>query len=139
MSPANLLLRAALALAIVALGAGTWLLAGRLSLARARRSSGKESLLEPGRAGLLLFGSAHCAPCVQAQAPAARRLEAELGGRLQLREVDVDEEPELAERYGVMSLPTVYIYDAEGEPRRVFRGLVSLDELRRQVQPFLAS
>jgi thioredoxin-like negative regulator of GroEL len=138
----NIALRAVLSLFLALCGFGAWRLIGLLVLHQARRAAvGMAAALDGfvrGKPGLLVFGSPRCAPCVHAQRPAARRLEAELLGAIQLLEVDVTERPELAERFGVVSLPTVFIVDAEGEPRRVNHGLVSTDELRRQISPFLA-
>ena len=139
----DLLVRALEACGLFILGVVVWRLAAWWTLARAKRlarlNSAELSLVLPGRAGILLFGSAHCAPCVHAQAPAARSLVREFGDRVQLKEVDVDEEPELAKRYGVMSLPTVLVFDNRGVARRVFHGLVSIDALRRELAPLLSS
>lgn len=121
---------------------GAWKLLGRAVLARARRASedgrGVPDGFALGRPALLVFGSPHCAPCVHAQKPAAHRLERELDGAIQVIDVDVTERPGIAERYGVVSLPTVFILDAKGAPRRVNHGLVSAEELRKQISPFLA-
>ena len=139
---AGIAVRAALTLLFALACLGAWKLLGRSVLARARRAPvGAGSLPDgfvPGRPGILVFGSPHCAPCVYAQRPAARRLEKELGGAIQLIEVDVDEEPGIAARYGVLSLPSVFVYDAEGRPRRINHGLVSFEELGRQIAPYLA-
>lgn len=134
--------RTILALIVGVASFAAWKLLGRAVLARARRASdggsGAPEGFVLGRPGLLVFGSPHCAPCVHAQKPAAHRLERELDGAIQVIEIDVTEEPGIAERYGVVSLPTVFVVDASGAPRRVNHGLVSAEELRRQISPFLA-
>ncbi len=134
--------RAILAMVVGVASFAAWKLLGRFVLARARRASdGSRGVPEGfvlGRPALLVFGSPHCAPCVHAQKPAAHRLERELEGAIQVIEIDVTEKPGMAERYGVVSLPTVFIFDAAGAPRRVNHGLVSAEELRRQISPFLA-
>jgi thioredoxin 1 len=133
--------RAGLAILLMAFCFGAWKLTGMAVLARARRASETGAgILEGfirGRPGLLVFGSPHCAPCVHAQKPAAHRLEKDFEGAIQLIEIDITQKPGLAERYGVVSLPTVFIFDSAGAPRRVNHGLVSYDELRRQISPFL--
>ena len=134
--------RVLIALIVGCASIGAWSLLSRLVLARARRASGDgrgapEGFIL-GRPALLVFGSPHCAPCVHAQKPAAHRLERELEGAIQVIDIDVTEKPSIAERYGVVSLPTVFVFDAAGAPRRVNHGLVSFDELRRQISPFLA-
>jgi thiol-disulfide isomerase/thioredoxin len=134
--------RALMALIAGAVFFGAWRLLGRAVLARARRASeegrGAPEGFVLGRPGLLVFGSPHCAPCVHAQKPAAHRLERDLKGAIQVIDIDVTERPGMAERYGVVSLPTVFVFDAAGAPRRVNHGLVSAEELRRQISPFLA-
>jgi thiol-disulfide isomerase/thioredoxin len=140
---AGIAIRAGLAILLAAAGFGAWKLLGLAALVRARRA-GEEIAGAPagfvrGRPGLLVFGSPRCAPCVHAQRPAVRRLEKELEGAIQLIEVDVTEDPLAAQRYGVVSLPTVFVFDSRGKPRRVNHGLVPLDELRRQISPFLVS
>jgi thioredoxin 1 len=91
-----------------------------------------------GKPGLIVFGSTACAACVHVQNPAAQRLEAAMGGTIQVVHVDVDDQPSMAGRFGIMSLPTVFILDATATVRRVNHGLVSHDELKRQLSPYLA-
>ena len=139
---ASIAARAIIAIVVAGVCYGAWKLLGLAVLLRAGRAGnrGAESLkgFVSGKPGFLIFGSPHCAPCVHAQKPAAKKLESELGAAIQLIEVDVTEEPSLAERYGVVSLPTVFLFDASGKPRRVNHGCVSADELRRQIAPYLA-
>jgi len=131
-----ILARSLWAAAIALAALGVWKLMGSILLARARRITGIVDFVR-GKPAILVFGSPHCAPCVHSQKPAARKLELELGGAIQLIEVDVTEKPALAERYGVLSLPTVFIFDRTGAARRVNHGVVSKDELRRQIDPYL--
>jgi thioredoxin 1 len=140
--PASIALRAVIAIVVAGACLGVWKLLGLAVLRRAGRtgSGGPESLrgFVSGKPGFLIFGSPHCAPCVHAQKPAAKKLLGELGEAIQLIEVDVTEEPSLAERYGVVSLPTVFLLDGSGKPRHVNHGFVSADEMRRQIAPYLA-
>lgn len=132
--------RLALSLVIAALCIGLWKLVSAIVLGKAKGASKTAGLegFRPGRPGILVFGSLSCATCVHAQAPAARKAADALGDTAQLVEVDVDASPELAKRYGVVSLPTVFVLDAQGEPRRVYHGFVSAAELCSQVEPLAA-
>ena len=58
--------------------------------------------------GLLLvdFWAPWCGPC-RAIAPVLDSLVAESGGRVKLAKVNVDEEPALAARYEIRSIPTI--------------------------------
>ena len=77
---------------------------------------------------LVDFWATWCGPC-RMQAPILDRLDAELGGSVKICKVDVDEEPELARRFGVMSIPTlVAMKDGQITATRV--GVQSVDALK---------
>jgi thioredoxin 1 len=50
-----------------------------------------------------------CPPC-HAVAPVLDEIAAEHEGRLRVTKVDVDAQPEVAARYGVMTLPTLLVF-----------------------------
>ena len=55
-----------------------------------------------------------CPPC-HAVAPVLDEIAAEYPGRLRVTKVDVDAQPEVAARYGVMTLPTLLVF-VGGQP-----------------------
>jgi thioredoxin 1 len=55
------------------------------------------------------FGATWCGPC-QALAPHIEKMAAEYDGKAVIAKVDVDDEPDLAGRFGVMSVPTVLFF-----------------------------
>src|SRR5262245_36902351 len=59
---------------------------------------------------LVDFTASWCPPC-HAIAPTIDALAAEFAGRLKVGNLDVDSEPELAERYSVRAMPTLLILD----------------------------
>ena len=59
------------------------------------------------------FWAEWCGPC-RAVAPVLDKI-AEERAELRVVKVNIDEEPELAQRYGVMSIPTILLFK-EGEP-----------------------
>jgi Thiol-disulfide isomerase and thioredoxins len=132
--------RALLSLAIAAGAVGLWRILSLVVLGKAKGAAAESALagFAPGKPGILVFGSPGCPTCVHAQDSAARKAALTLGSRAQLLEVNVDERPELARRYGVVSLPTVFVLDGSGEPRRVYHGFVSAAELASQVEPLAA-
>ena len=63
---------------------------------------------ETAKPGVLMvdFWAEWCAPC-RAIAPALDELVRESGGSVGLAKVNVDEQPALAARYGIRSIPTI--------------------------------
>ena len=81
---------------------------------------------------LVDFWATWCGPC-RMQAPILEKLDAELGGSVKVCKVDVDEEPDLARRFGVMSIPTLIAFrDGQAVAQRV--GVLSLDALKAMLR-----
>lgn len=59
------------------------------------------------------FWAEWCAPCHQL-APVLDAIAQERGDSIKVVKVNIDEEPELASRYGVVSIPTIILFK-EGE------------------------
>jgi hypothetical protein len=55
------------------------------------------------------------------------------GDAVQVIEIDASAEPELANYWGVLSVPTTFIIDSKGRPRRVNHGIASSQKLGRQI------
>jgi thioredoxin 1 len=60
------------------------------------------------------FWAAWCGPC-RAVAPVLEQIASERDGELKVVKVNIDEEPDLARDYGVMSIPTIILF-RDGEP-----------------------
>ena len=67
---------------------------------------------------LVDFWATWCGPC-RVLAPVLERLAGDLQNRLRVGKVDVDAEGELAARYGVMSVPTLVLFDRGREVERL--------------------
>ena len=103
-----------------------------LTLRRARvRVSGLERL-RLGVPVLLYFTTPTCAPCKTLQRPAIQRLVEQSDEQLELVEVDAASQPEIASQWGVLSVPTTFLIDAQGNPRYVNHGVAPLEKLQRQ-------
>ena len=63
---------------------------------------------------LVDFWAEWCGPC-HAVSPVLERIAEERTGELTLVKVNIDEEQELAQRYGVMSIPTMILFK-DGAP-----------------------
>ena len=66
------------------------------------------------------FWAPWCRPC-KAIRPILEELEQETGGRVEFAGVDIDNYPEVAARYDVLSIPTVILF-ANGEPQETLVG-----------------
>jgi thioredoxin 1 len=60
------------------------------------------------------FYAEWCGPCKMA-APIVDKLSEEYKGRVLIAKLDVDENRELAQKYGVMSIPTVLVFKQDGD------------------------
>ena len=128
------LLRLFLAAGIIAVGLGVYTLFNRLLLRRARGSQLGLEGYQPGRPAILYFTMPGCVPCKTTQRPALARLMEMTGAKVQLIEVDVIERPDLAESWGVLSVPTTFVIDSEGQPRRVNHGVALAEKLLEQLE-----
>lgn len=75
-------------------------------------------VLESELPAVVDFGAPWCQPC-RAIEPAMRELAAEYEGRLVVGAVNVDDEPALAARYGVVGMPTLVFFQGGREVRRL--------------------
>ena len=82
---------------------------------------------------LLYFTGVACAICHAAQRPAVTRLAVGVGDAAVIREIDVAEQPELARRYRVMTLPTTVVLRPDGVVAAVNVGFAGDTVLRAQL------
>ncbi|NIR96491.1 MAG: thioredoxin family protein, partial [Gammaproteobacteria bacterium] len=75
--------------------------------------------LPQGVLGILYFTTPNCVPCKTVQRPALETVKKHLGNKLKVIEVDATQQTALADHWGVLSVPTTFIIDANGKPRKV--------------------
>lgn len=76
---------------------------------------------------LVDFWASWCGPC-KMLGPIVEQLAEELAGKVVVGKVNVDEQPDLAARFGVMSIPTVLIFE-NGELKNQSVGFVPKQKL----------
>lgn len=76
---------------------------------------------------LVDFWATWCGPC-RMQAPILDELDKELGDKVKICKVDVDEQPAITQNFGIMSIPTLIAFrDGKQIEKRV--GVQSREEL----------
>ena len=68
----------------------------------------EHEVLKADKPVLVDFWAPWCGPC-RMVSPIVEEIAGEVAGRAKVGKVNVDEEPELAARYGVMSIPTLIV------------------------------
>jgi len=88
---------------------------------------------------ILAFSSDNCHQCHQLQAPALKRVLEARGTDVSVVDVDAPDEPELAQRYQVLTVPTTVVLDAKGRAHAVNYGFANTVKLLEQVDEVLGS
>lgn len=81
------------------------------------------------------FWAAWCGPC-RMIAPIVEELARDYEGRLKVTKIDVDENPDLASRYGIMSIPTLAVFK-DGQVVSRIVGYAPKAELQRHIETAL--
>ena len=84
---------------------------------------------------LVDFWAEWCGPCKMI-APVLEQLSAELQGKMKIAKVNVDESPQLAGQFNVMSIPTLLVFKG-GKPVDQIVGAMPKDRLLAKLGPHL--
>lgn len=122
------------ALALTAVGFAAWQAFTRWQLARARQTNDPLLADVPdGTRTIVYFTTPTCAPCRLQVTPLLDTLKKEMGDTLHVVRVDAATQPDVASRWGVLTVPTLFILDASGAPKHVHNGVVSAATLRAEL------
>ena len=84
---------------------------------------------------LVDFWAPWCAPC-RMVAPVVEELAGEYEGKISFAKLNVDQNPKIASKYGIMSIPTLLIFK-EGKPISHIVGFRPKAELKRSLDAAL--
>lgn len=82
------------------------------------------------------FGAVWCGPCAGVRRVVDQVCE-DLQGVAHV-EIDMDDNPDAARRLSVLSLPTTFVFDADGRRRYRASGVPTAADLRSALEPLLA-
>jgi len=83
------------------------------------------------------FWAEWCGPC-RMIAPALEEIAEQLGDKVKIVKLNVDENPNIAAKYGIMSIPTLLVFQ-DGEVSKRLIGAKSKGALLQELDEFLAT
>jgi thioredoxin 1 len=94
-------------------------------------SSFEQEVIQSDKPVIVDFWAEWCGPC-HAVAPVLDKIADERSEELRLVKVNIDEEPALAQKYGVVSIPTIVLFK-DGEPAAAAVGAQPKTALERSL------
>ncbi|MFG2072452.1 thioredoxin [Nonomuraea maritima] len=90
-----------------------------------------------GKDGIVVvdFWAKWCGPCRQ-MAPELEKLQAAYATRIDVLKLDIEENPRMAERYGVTSIPMLNVY-RDGEVVKTIIGAAPMESVAAELAEFL--
>ena len=95
----------------------------------------KQEALKSDLPVLVDFWAEWCGPC-RMVAPVIKQIAEKYKGKLKVCKLNVDEAPNTASRYGIMSIPTLVIFK-DGKVADKVIGVVSKSELEAAIKPHI--
>ncbi len=85
---------------------------------------------------LVDFWAPWCGPC-RLLAPTIDKVASQFAGKVKVGKLNVDDSPDVATKYGVVSIPRVFLFKGGDKPVKSIVGLVSENELVNTINTVL--
>ncbi len=95
----------------------------------------EDEVIKNEQAVLVDFWAPWCAPC-RIVSPIIEELAKEYEGKLKVGKVNVDENPNTASRFGIMSIPSILVFK-NGEPIKTMIGAQSKENFKKGIDEVL--
>lgn len=100
-------------------------------------ASFEKEVVDADKPVLVDFWAEWCGPC-RMIAPLLEKLAEEYAGSLKIAKLDVDNNPEVAEQFEVMSIPTMILFK-DGKPVERMVGYVPRARLLNKIKPYIGT
>ena len=102
-----------------------------MSVLKISEENFEEEVMKADKTVILDFYADWCGPC-KMMSPIIDKIAEELGEKVKVGKVNTDENLELAQKFNIMSIPTIMIFK-NGNVEKTFIGLTSKDEIIKEL------
>lgn len=102
-----------------------------MAILKITKENFEQEVLHSDRPVLVDFFATWCGPC-KMLAPIIESFDADMKGVVKVGKIDIDNDMELAERYHVMQVPTLMVFN-NGEVKETSIGVISKERIKELI------